>query len=131
MACGLEHQFIVGRLGRLQQEHLDQRSCILAKMHTGLNNLRIVEHHQRTHRQIVGQMIEHILTNHTFIIYKEFGVIALGDGEFGDTLIGERIIIVANANMTWIRNHMKQAKIRAKSKVNTNTSTGRSQSLRI
>ena len=78
MACGLEHLFVVGRLGRFEQEHLNEGSCMLtvgislAEVHPGLDHLRIVEHHQRSLRQIVGQVEEHVLPYYTFIIYKEF-----------------------------------------------------------
>ena len=78
VACGLEHLFIVGRLCRFEQEHLDEGTCLLtvgiglAEVHSGLDHLRIVEHHQRTLRQIVRQVEEHVLPYYTFIIYKEF-----------------------------------------------------------
>ena len=64
----LEHLFVVGRLGRFQQEYLYQRPRAFAEMQTGLNDLRIVHHHQRTFGQIVGQVVEHILPHYTFII---------------------------------------------------------------
>ena len=81
VACGLEHLFVVGRLSRFEQEHLDESSIfplstflfpLFSEVHTGLNHLRIVEYHQRTLRQIVGQVEEHVLPYYTFIIYKEF-----------------------------------------------------------
>ena len=78
VACGLEHLFVVGGLSRFEQEHLDEGSCVLAvgiclaEVHTGLDHLRIIEHHQRPLRQIVGQVEEHVLPYYTFIIYKEF-----------------------------------------------------------
>ena len=76
MTRGLEHELVVAGLGRLQQEHLDEgtrRRSVgirLAEMHTGLDNLGVVHHHEGTLRQILGQIEEMVFTHHTFIIYK-------------------------------------------------------------
>ena len=61
MARQLEHQFIIGRIGRFQEKHLDEGSSLLAEVHTGLYHLRVVEHHQCTLWKIIGQMIEGIV----------------------------------------------------------------------
>jgi hypothetical protein len=64
MACGLEHLFVVGRLGRFEQEHLNEGSCMLtvgislAEVHSGLNHLRVIEYHQSPFGKIVRQIIE-------------------------------------------------------------------------
>ena len=60
---GLEHKFIIRRISRFKQEYLYQGSCIFTKMHTSLNDLGIIEHHKSTFRQIIGKMIEYILSN--------------------------------------------------------------------
>ena len=99
-------------------------------MHARLDHLRVVEHHQGTFGQIVGQVVEDILAYLTLSIDEQFGVVALGDGELGDTLIGERIIIVADADMSWIGNHTKHALRMANITVATKTTTGMSQSVR-
>ena len=108
VACGLEHLFVVGRLSRFEQEHLDEGtrmlavgSC-LAEVHTGLDHLRIVKHHQRSLRQVVGQVIKDILPYLTFIINKEFGLVAARHRELGDTLVGQVILIVADVDMSRI-----------------------------
>ena len=51
MARQLEHQLVVGGIGRLEEEHLDKRAGVLVEMHAGLDDLGVVEHHQRTLRQ--------------------------------------------------------------------------------
>ena len=77
----------------------------LPKVHAGLNHLRIVENHQCALRQIVRKMAEHILPYLTLIINKEFGLVAAGQRELGDTLIGQVILIVADADMSGIGIH--------------------------
>ena len=108
MACGLEHLFVVGRLSRFEQEHLNEGTSMLtigigfAEVHTGLDHLRIVKHHQRSLRQVVGQVIKDILPYLTFIINKEFGLVAARHRELGDTLVGQVILIVADVDMSRI-----------------------------
>ena len=108
MTCGLEHLFVVGRLSRFEQEHLDEGTRMfavgisLAEVHTCLNHLRIVKHHQRSLRQIVWQVIKDILPYLTFIINKEFGLVAARHRELGDTLVGQVILIVADVDMSRI-----------------------------
>ena len=102
MACGLEHQFIVGGLSGFKQEHLDEGTCLLAEMHACLDHLRVVEHHQSALRQILREVIKHIGTHLTLVVDEELGMIALGDGKFGNTLVGQRIVVVADMDMTGI-----------------------------
>ena len=45
LVVGLEHQFVVGRLCRFEQKHLDECACLLAEVHSRLYHLGIVEHH--------------------------------------------------------------------------------------
>ena len=71
-------------------------------MHARLNHPCIVKHHQRALRQIVGQMAEHTLPYLTFIIYKEFRLVATGFRELGNALVGQFILIVADADMSRI-----------------------------
>ena len=127
---GLEHQFVVRRLGRLKQEHLDEGTCILAEMHTSLDNLGVIKHHESTLGQILGEVIEYIVTYLALTVNQQLRVVALGNREFSNTLIGERIIIIADTNMSWIGIHIIQALINTKTNVNTNTPTGQLQSKR-
>ena len=119
MAHGLEHLFIISRFSRFKQEHLDECSCMLAsgsslaEVHTGLDNLRIVEHHECPFRQIVRQMIEDIFFYITLAIDQEFRVIAVVYRELGDTLVRQVILIVTNVYMPGIDSHRIQDLIRA------------------
>ena len=130
MTCGLEHEFVIGRLSRFQEEHLDQGTCLFAEVHACLDHLGVVEHHQGTLGQIIGQMIKNIFPYLTLAIDKQLGVVTLGDGKLGNTLIRERIIIVANTDMSWIGNHRIHALRSANATVQTKTMTGMLQSTR-
>ena len=44
-------------------------------------------------------MEEHIIAHLAVAIHKELTVIALGNGELGDALVGQRIVIVADTDM--------------------------------
>ena len=70
--------------------------------HTCLDHLRVVEHHQGSLGQILRQVVEHIGAHLTLVVDEEFGMIAPGDGKFGDTLVGQRIVVVADMDMTGI-----------------------------
>ena len=50
-------------------------------------------------------MAEHVLPYLTLIINKEFGLVAAGQRELSDTLIGQVILIVADADMSGIGIH--------------------------
>ena len=68
-------------------------------MHAGLDHLGVVEHHQTIFRQIIRQVIKHILSYLTVAIDQQFGMVTPGDGKLGNTFVGERILIVADMYM--------------------------------
>ena len=86
--CGLEHQLVVRWISRFQQKNFNKCSRAFAIMHSCLNHLRIVEHHQSTRRQILRQMVEHILSYLTFIVDQQFGMITFLDGKLSYALVG-------------------------------------------
>ena len=102
MTGGLEHLFIVGGFGRLQQKHLYQGARSLAEVHARLDDLGIVEDHQRPLRQIVRQVIEDILPYLTLPVDEQFGLVTTGHRELGDPLVRKRIVIVADMDMSGI-----------------------------
>ena len=51
----LEHQGIVVGADGLQAKHFDECARFLAEMQARLDDLRVVEHHQRTFRQVFGE----------------------------------------------------------------------------
>ena len=63
-------------------------------METCLNNLGIVEHHERTCGQIVGQMEKVVGSYFAMPIDKQLAVVALGEWKLGNALIGELILII-------------------------------------
>ena len=129
MAGGLEHQFIVGGLCRFKEEDLNEGTSMIAigicltEMHTCLDDLRVVEHHQGSLRKIFREVIEHILPHLTMLIKKQFGVITLSDRKLRYAFVWERIVIVAYMYMSWIC-HANDDFISAKTRVNTSTPTG-------
>ena len=81
-------------------------------MHTGLNDLGIIEDHQRSLGQIIRQIIEHILSYLTFPVNEEFGMVATGHRELGNTLVRKRIVIVTNMDMSGICHLFKVMQMR-------------------
>ena len=106
MATGLEHQFVVCGIGRLQQEHLNERSCLLAEMKTGLDNLGVIEDHQGSLWQIVRKMTERVFTNLAMSIDQQFRLVTLGQRELGNPFVGQVVIIVVNSYMFCIHSYM-------------------------
>ena len=102
---GLEHLFVVGRLGGFQEEHLNQRTCLLAEMQTGLDDLGIVEHHESALGQVLGQVEEEVLSHLTMMVDEQFRLVTLCLGEFRNALVGQ--IVVIFANMYLLRIHYR------------------------
>ena len=71
MAAHLEHQLIVGRLGGFEQEDLDEGTRFLAEVQAGLDNLGIIEDHQRTLRQVRREIAERVLAHLTMVIDEQ------------------------------------------------------------
>ena len=90
----LEHQLVVGGVGRLEQEHLDECAGFLAEVHACLDDLGVVEDHERTLGQIFGQAVEHVVADLAFVVDQQLAVVALADGEFGYPFVGQLIAIV-------------------------------------
>ena len=104
MTIGLEHQFVVSRLCRFEQEHLDERTRFLAEMHSRLNHPGVIEHHKSTLGQMRRDIIEDILTDVSMVEDEQFGMIALCQREFCNSLVGQRIVIIRYMYMSWIHN---------------------------
>ncbi len=88
---------VVGRNG-LEAEDLDTGTADLVKHQSRLNDTRVVVDQQRMGGDIVAHMVEQILADVSVLVNQQLGVVALGQRVFGDTLIGERIIIVGYEN---------------------------------
>ena len=97
--CGLEHLLIVGRQIRLKQKDFDECAGRLAEVQTGLDYLGVVEHHKGSLRQMIWNIIENIFRHLTMLIKKQLAVVALRKRELGNTLVGQRIIVVFNMYM--------------------------------
>ncbi|SET05098.1 hypothetical protein SAMN04487825_11266 [Prevotella sp. kh1p2] len=50
-------------------------------------------------RKVIGKVVEHILADNAMSVQQEFAVIALGNREFCDTLIGQWITVIADFNI--------------------------------
>ena len=99
MTCRLEHELIVGRIGRLHEEDLYQGTRLLAEMQTRLNHPGVVVNHQSALGQILRQTVEYILAYLTMTVEKKFGVVALRQGELGNALIRKGVIVIGNFYM--------------------------------
>ena len=104
MVC-LEHQFVIGRLGRFHEEDFDECACLLAEMHTGLDDLRVVEYHQCSFRQVFRKLIELVFRYLSVFVEQELAMVAFGQRELGDACIGEWVIVIGNTDMLRIFRH--------------------------
>ena len=103
----LEHLFVVSRLGRFQEEHLDQRTCLLAEMQAGLDNLGIVEHHECALGQVLGQVEEEVLSHLTMTVDEQFRLVTLCLREFRNALVGQIVVIFADMYLLRIHNRLQ------------------------
>ena len=83
----------------LKQKNLYERPRCLAEMKACLYHLGIIEHHQGSGRQVVCDVVENIFADIPVAIDKQLAVVALCNGEFGDTLVGESLIIIVDFYM--------------------------------
>ena len=102
MAAALEHLLIIGRGKGLQQEYLDEGSRLLAEMEASLDDLRVVAYDQRTSWKIGRQMIEMVFAHTPLPVDQQLRVVALGQGEFGNPIIGQRIVKILDSYMFYI-----------------------------
>ena len=70
VATCLEYLLIVNGESGLHQEYLYQCASLLPEVHTRLYHFGIIEYHQRTSRQMVGQMIENIFRHYAVFIQE-------------------------------------------------------------
>ena len=75
-------------------------------MQTSLDDLGIVEHHQSAGWQMVGQIKEGVLAHLTVIVDQQLGMIALGQGELGNALVGQGVVIIRNVNVFCIHSEL-------------------------
>ena len=116
MAGLLEIQRIVVRLNGFKAEHLDERARLLAEVQAGLDDLGIVEYHQTACRQIIGQGGEAVFSHLAMPVNQQLGLVAYGQGKLGDAFVGQRIVELADVDMSGIlfHNHrfLSDAKVR-------------------
>ena len=84
----LKHLLVIGGLGRLHEEDLDERTGLLAEVHTRLDDAGVVEHHQRTGRKMLWQVVENIFADRTMVVDKQFAVVAFLQRELSNTTVG-------------------------------------------
>jgi len=65
-------------------------------MKTSLYDSSIVEYHQHARLQIIGQMVENILTHSALVVDKQLAVVTLLEGKLGDALVRQRIIVIVD-----------------------------------
>ena len=50
-------------------------------------------------RQVVAYLVEKALGYGAAVVDQEFGLVALGQGEFGDAVVGQGIVVVGYGNV--------------------------------
>ena len=63
-------------------------------MQAGLDDTRVVEHHQGTLWKIVGQTCEHVLAYLAVTIEEQLAAVALREGKLGNSFVGQRVVVV-------------------------------------
>ena len=98
----MENALIVGRDVWLEQEDLNHGACSLSEMKSCLYNFRIVEYHQRTARDVLREIIEHILPYRSLVVDKQFAVISFGQRELCDAIVGQIVIVILYSDILCI-----------------------------
>ena len=83
---------------RFKAKNLDSCSpCaifqLFVKFQSCLNYARIIIYKECTRRQILTYVIKHIFTHITIAIHQQLTLIALSQRIFGNSLIGQRVVI--------------------------------------
>ena len=71
-------------------------------MEASLDDLRVVAYDQRTSWKIGRQMIEMVFAHTPLPVDQQLRVVALGQGEFGNPIIGQRIVKILDSYMFYI-----------------------------
>ena len=79
-----------------------RKISISAEVHTCLNDARIVENHQGMGRQMLRDIVEDILAYLAMPIEQKLAMISLGYGKLGYPIIGQRIVVVTDSDMSCI-----------------------------
>ena len=101
----LEVQCVVVGGDRLQAEHLNQCPCLLAEVQACLDDFGVVEYHQAAGRQMVGQGGETVFAHLAVAVEQQFGLVAHGQRVFGDAFVGQRVVELADADVSGVFFH--------------------------
>ena len=96
----LEHLFVVSGRCRFKQEHFDECACFLPEMQTCLNDFGVIEYHQSSWAQVFRKIVKNVFANFTMPIYQQFGCVPLFQRELRNPIVGKRIVVVADVNMS-------------------------------
>lgn len=86
---------------RFETKNLDERAGLFPEMQTGLNHTGVVTHEQRIVRQQFGQSVECRFRNLSASIKQQFRCVATGERIFGDSFVGQRVVILVDADILW------------------------------
>ena len=75
---------------------------LLAEVEAGLNDLCVVEHHERARWQIVGQVAEPVVADLSLAVDQQLRLVALLQWELCDALVGQLVVVVTDSDMTCI-----------------------------
>ena len=102
LSRGCKVHLVFNGFERFHTEHLDGGSCLFLEAQASLNHLRVVEHHQSTLGQVVGQGSEGVFLHLAVVVDKQLAGIAFGKRIFGDTTVGQVVVVVGNMDVFWI-----------------------------
>ena len=98
----LKHLFVIARSVRFQTEHFNQCSRFLVKLQAGADDFRIVENEQFAFVEIMRQIVKTVIYYFAVAIYKKFWRISFLYRIFGYALVGQRIVVILNLNVSRI-----------------------------
>ena len=80
----------------LEAEDLDPCAGGFMEFQTRLYHARIIIYKECTRRDVVAYVVEMVLRDLSVPINQQFAMVTFGQRVFGDTLVGQRVIIISD-----------------------------------
>lgn len=97
----LERHQVVAGVERFEAEYLDEGARLFAKVEPRLYDTGVVAHEQSVGRQPFGQVAECRLRYFSAAVKQQFRGVATGEGIFGYSFVGQRVVVVVDADILW------------------------------
>lgn len=109
----LERHQVVAGVERFEAENLDEGARFFAEVQACLYDSGVVAHQQAVGREPVGKPVECRLRNLSAAVKQQFRGVAAGERVLGDAFVGQRIVVVVDADILWFL-HIQVLNISAK-----------------